>query len=78
MQYAFIYSFFFFFLPMANSLLSTNRDSTYRDDDPKALDDFNSNGIPKLHKIEKSSSCSSFLFDVLFRGMVEFHSKSSV
>lgn len=52
------------------SLLSTNRDSTYRDDD-KALDDFNSNGIPKLHKIEKSSSCSSFLFDVLFRGMVQ-------
>lgn len=64
--------------PRDNSLLSTNRDSTYRDDDPKVLDDFNSNGI-KLHKIEKSSSCSSFLFDVLFRGMVGIsNSKYSV
>lgn len=60
------------FYSLRHSLLSTNRDSTYRDDDPKSIDDFNSNGI-KLHKIEKSSSCSSFLFDVLFRGIVKFH-----
>lgn len=47
------------------SLLSTSRDSTYRDDDPRNLDEFNTNGT----KISKSSSCSSFLIDVLFRGI---------
>lgn len=46
------------------SLLSTNRDSTYRDDDTKGLDEFNTNGT-----IAKSSSCSSFLIDILFRGI---------
>lgn len=48
------------------SLLSTNRDSTYRDDDPRSMDDFNSNGT---RTIAKSSSCSSFLIDILFRGI---------
>lgn len=48
------------------SLLSTNRDSTYREDDPKSMDDFNSNGT---RTIAKSSSCSSFLIDILFRGI---------
>lgn len=49
------------------SLLSTNRDSTYRDDDPRSLDEFHTNGT-----IAKSSSCSSFLIDVLFRGIQFF------
>lgn len=44
------------------SLLSTSRDSTYRDDDGK--DEINTNGT-----IAKSSSCSSFLIDMLFRGI---------
>lgn len=47
------------------SLLSTSRDSTYRDDDGK--DDINTNGT-----IAKSSSCSSFLIDMLFRGIFLF------
>lgn len=54
-----ISSIFFFF-----SLLSTNRDSTYREDDPRLLDEFHTNGT-----LAKSSSCSSFLIDVLFRGI---------
>ncbi|XP_055323715.1 tyrosine-protein kinase Abl isoform X4 [Sitodiplosis mosellana] len=33
--------------PKRTSLLSTNRDSTYRDDDPKSIDDFNSNGLTR-------------------------------
>ncbi|XP_037043232.1 tyrosine-protein kinase Abl isoform X2 [Bradysia coprophila] len=48
--------------PKRTSLLSTSRDSTYRDDDGK--DDINTNGT-----IAKSSSCSSFLIDMLFRGL---------
>ncbi len=44
------------------SLLSTSRDSTYRDDDGK--DEYNTNGT-----LAKSSSCSSFLIDMLFRGI---------
>lgn len=52
------------FLSPSDSLLSTNRDSTYREDDPRLLDEFHSNGT-----LAKSSSCSSFLIDVLFRGI---------
>lgn len=56
--------FFLLFLCPFTSLLSTNRDSTYREDDPRLLDEFHSNGT-----LAKSSSCSSFLIDVLFRGI---------
>lgn len=49
------------------SLLSTNRDSTYRDDDQKGMEEYNANGT-----IAKSSSCSSFLIDILFRGILWF------
>lgn len=54
----------FFCLP-TDSLLSSSRDSTYRDDDNRHLDELNTNGT-----IAKSSSCSSFLIDVLFRGIL--------
>lgn len=48
------------------SLLSTNRDSTYRDDETRPTDELNNtNGT----HIQKSSSCSSFLIDVLFRSI---------
>lgn len=52
------------------SLLSSSRDSTYRDDDGRPLDEqlLQSNGIQT--KIMKSSSCSSFLVDVLMKGIV--------
>lgn len=50
------------------SLLSSSRDSTYRDDDGRLLDEqLQSNGI-----IMKSSSCSSFLVDVLMKGIILF------
>lgn len=54
------------FLP--NSLLSSSRDSTYRDEDSGKTGegDQNTNGIIP---ITKSSSCSSFLIDKLFRGI---------
>jgi hypothetical protein len=45
------------------SLLSS-RDSTYRDDDARNIDELNGMG-----KIAKSSSCSSFIIDILFRGI---------
>lgn len=46
-------------------MLSSSRDSTYRDDDNRN-DEHNTNGTGT---IAKSSSCSSFLFDILFRGI---------
>lgn len=50
------------------SLLSSSRDSTYRDDDGRPLDEqMQSNGI-----IMKSTSCSSFLVDVLMKGIILF------
>ncbi|CRL06727.1 CLUMA_CG019430, isoform A [Clunio marinus] len=49
--------------PKRTSLLSSSRDSTYRDDDPRNIEELNGMG-----KIAKSSSCSSFLIDILFRG----------
>uniref|UniRef100_A0A336MRU8 non-specific protein-tyrosine kinase n=1 Tax=Culicoides sonorensis TaxID=179676 RepID=A0A336MRU8_CULSO len=54
--------------PKRTSLLSTSRDSTYREDDGRVGLDLDqhqqtSNGIAK------STSCSSFLIDILFRGL---------
>lgn len=57
-----------FVFHFVRSLLSSSRDSTYRDDDSKCMDEFNTNGT-----IAKSSSCSSFLIDILFRGIFCFH-----
>lgn len=67
------------------SLLSTSRDSTYREDDSRNLlvDELNTNGrhfssiqinkkpspTQSSFSIKKSSSCSSFLIDILFRGI---------
>ncbi|XP_055387184.1 tyrosine-protein kinase Abl isoform X2 [Condylostylus longicornis] len=51
--------------PKRTSLLSTSRDSTYRDDETKNIEESNNqNGT-----IKKSSSCSSFIIDILFRGL---------
>jgi hypothetical protein len=44
--------------------LSSSRDSTYRDDEMKNIDELNG-----MNKIAKSSSCSSFLVDLLFKGI---------
>lgn len=49
-----------------HSLLSSSRDSTYREDDCKNIEDQNTNGTGTL---AKSSSCSSFIIDILFRGI---------
>jgi hypothetical protein len=51
------------------SLLSSSRDSTYRDDDPRNIEELNGKNAPVMGKIAKSSSCSSFLIDILFRGI---------
>lgn len=56
------------------SLLSSSRDSTYRDDnDMRSVDDLNG----MSGKIAKSSSCSSFLIDILFRGIFKKQCHSS-
>ena len=55
------------------SLLSSSRDSTYRDDDMRSGEELNGMG-----KIAKSSSCSSFLIDYLFRGIFKVHQEFRV
>uniref|UniRef100_A0A182JDS6 non-specific protein-tyrosine kinase n=1 Tax=Anopheles atroparvus TaxID=41427 RepID=A0A182JDS6_ANOAO len=54
--------------PKRTSLLSSSRDSTYRDDDNCKLGDCEQNANGTAIPITKSSSCSSFLIDKLFRG----------
>ncbi|XP_030385258.1 tyrosine-protein kinase Abl isoform X6 [Scaptodrosophila lebanonensis] len=81
--------------PKRTSLLSSSRDSTYREEDARNfIDELNSNGSSNVfsqtlcrnfktqttptqtqirtqqqYSIKKSSSCSSFLYDILFRGL---------
>lgn len=56
-----------------SSLLSSSRDSTYRDDDGRPLDEqMHSNGI-----IMKSTSCSSFLVDVLMKGIISYTNQTA-
>uniref|UniRef100_A0A182PUQ0 F-actin binding domain-containing protein n=1 Tax=Anopheles epiroticus TaxID=199890 RepID=A0A182PUQ0_9DIPT len=54
--------------PKRTSLLSSSRDSTYRDDDNCKLGEGEQNANGTAIPITKSSSCSSFLIDKLFRG----------
>uniref|UniRef100_A0A6E8VKL2 non-specific protein-tyrosine kinase n=1 Tax=Anopheles coluzzii TaxID=1518534 RepID=A0A6E8VKL2_ANOCL len=54
--------------PKRTSLLSSSRDSTYRDDDNCKLGEGEQNANGTTIPITKSSSCSSFLIDKLFRG----------
>ncbi|EAA10487.4 AGAP004989-PB [Anopheles gambiae str. PEST] len=55
--------------PKRTSLLSSSRDSTYRDDDNCKLGEGEQNANGTTIPITKSSSCSSFLIDKLFRGI---------
>uniref|UniRef100_A0A182JPV8 F-actin binding domain-containing protein n=1 Tax=Anopheles christyi TaxID=43041 RepID=A0A182JPV8_9DIPT len=54
--------------PKRTSLLSSSRDSTYRDDDNCKLGEGEQSANGTAIPITKSSSCSSFLIDKLFRG----------